>query len=350
MDHKKIAIFSDLHLGVHQNSDFWLSVANKWADWYISELKSHNITDIIFGGDFFHYRDEISVKTLNFAKDFLNKFKDFNIIMITGNHDAWYKDTSEINSLSIFKGIPNLNVCDKIYTEYINDRAFTFCPWGIKIDDIPKSDVIIGHFELENFKMNAYKVCDHGDDPDILIEKAPLIFSGHFHTRDEKYFSNKSKIIYVGNPFEMDFGDSGQVKGFYILDTSDLNYTFHTNDVTPKHIKVFLSKIIVETDVNNFFKTVISNNIIKLIIDKNINTEHLDLLVAKLLSFKPCDLRIDYDVNYNKVKFSEDGEYDLSGIDIIEAVNEFINLLDIENKSEVIKYTTDLYKKSIDKV
>ena len=35
----KTAIFSDLHLGVHQNSDFWLSVANKWADWYITELK-----------------------------------------------------------------------------------------------------------------------------------------------------------------------------------------------------------------------------------------------------------------------------------------------------------------------
>ena len=108
----------------------------------------------------------------------------------------------------------------------------------------------------------------------------------------------------------MDFGDSGQTKGFYILDTKDLNYTFYENTLTPKHIKVFLSKLITEKDVIEVFKTVISNNIIKLIIDKNINTEHLDLLVAKLLSYKPCDLRIDYDVNYNKVKFSEEGEYE----------------------------------------
>ena len=350
MHYKKIAIFSDLHLGVHQNSDFWLSIANKWANWYITELKSYGITDIIFGGDFFHYRDEISVKTLNFAKDFLDKFEDFNITMITGNHDAWYKDTSEINSLSILKGSSNLKIYDKLVTDNISGKSFTFCPWGTKIDDIPESDVVVGHFELENFKMNAFKICDHGDDPDVLIQKAPLIFSGHFHTRDEKNFKNKSKIVYVGNPFEMDFGDSGQTKGFYILDTNDLSYTFHTNNITPKHIKVFLSKLITEKDVINFFETVVSSNIIKLIIDKNINTEHLDLLVAKLLSYKPCDLRIDYDVNYNKVKFSEEGEYDLSGIDIIEAVNEFINLLDIENKSEVVKYTTDLYKKSIDKV
>ena len=75
----KIAIFSDIHLGVHQNNDFWLGIANKWADWYIKELKDKNITDIIFCGDFFHYRDEISVKTLNFAKDLLDMFKDFKI-------------------------------------------------------------------------------------------------------------------------------------------------------------------------------------------------------------------------------------------------------------------------------
>ena len=111
---KKVAIFSDIHLGVHQNSDFWLGVANQWSDWYIEDLKSKGISDIIFCGDFFHYRDEISVKTLNFAKDFLDKFSDFNITMITGNHDAWYKDTSEINSLSILRGYSNLTVYDKM--------------------------------------------------------------------------------------------------------------------------------------------------------------------------------------------------------------------------------------------
>ena len=104
----KVAIFSDIHLGVHQNNDFWLGISSKWADWYIQELKEKNITDIIFCGDFFHYRDEISVKTLNYAKDFLDKFKDFKITMITGNHDAWYKETSEINIFTL-KDLFNCN-------------------------------------------------------------------------------------------------------------------------------------------------------------------------------------------------------------------------------------------------
>ena len=192
--------------------------------------------------------------------------------------------------------------------------------------------------------MNSFKICDHGDNPEDLAQKAPLVFSGHFHLRAKRNFGN-SEIIYVGNPYEMDFGDSMQSKGFYILDINDLSYEFVDNTLTPKHVKVYLSKLITEKDPISYFNNVIAGNIIKLIIDKNINSEHMDLLVTKLATYKPCDIRIDYDVNYNKVKFSEEGDFDLSGVDIIEAITEFVNLLDIDNKSEVVKYTTDLYNR-----
>ena len=344
----KVAIFSDIHLGVHQNSDFWLGVANQWSDWYIEELQSKGIKDIIFCGDFFHYRDEISVKTLNFSKDFLDKFEDFNITMITGNHDAWYKDTSEINSLSILKGYKNITVYDKLTQCTINGKKVTFCPWGTQLKDIPKSDLVFGHFELENFQMNSYKVCDHGDSPETLADKAPLIFSGHFHLRANKQFNN-SEIVYVGNPYQMDFGDAGQTKGYYTLDLENLSYDFYENNVTPNHIKLFLSKIIVQKDPEKYFREQVTNNIIKFIVDKNVNSEHMDLLVTKLSSYKPCDIRIDYDANYNKVQFAEENDFDLSGIDMIEAITEFINMLDIDNKSEVAKYTTELYTRSIDR-
>lgn len=75
----------------------------------------------------------------------------------------------------------------------------------------------------------------------------------------------------------------------------------------------------------------------------------MDLLVTKLASYKPSDIRIDYDANYNKVQFAEDNEFDLSGVDMSEAITEFINMLDIDNKSEVAKYTTELYNRSVDR-
>ena len=103
LNSKRIGFFSDLHIGLHQNSEKWHDVTFSWAKWFSAQLKSQKITELIFGGDFFHYRDEINVKSLHFTNDVLDLFKDFEIVMIPGNHDAYYKDNSTVHSLSILK-------------------------------------------------------------------------------------------------------------------------------------------------------------------------------------------------------------------------------------------------------
>ena len=341
----KIAIFSDLHLGVHQNSNFWLDQSVDWIKWFVDDLKKKEITTIIFCGDFFHYRDEVSLVTLDTAQKILELLKDFNIFMITGNHDCYYKDTSEVNSLSLFKGWRNITVFDTMTTVENADRRFTFCPWGTKVSSIPTSDAVFGHFELKNFKMTPSMICDSGDEAEELAVKAPLIISGHFHLRDEKQVQG-SKIVYVGNPFQMDFNDSMQTKGYYMLDTNTLKYEFVENDNTPKHIYIYLSKLITLKDVKSKFESIIPNNIVKLIIDKNISTDHLDALVAKMTTYTPNDLHVDYDINYKKIKVNDDDNIDLSGVDIAKAIEEFVNLMDINNKKEVVEYTVNLYNRS----
>ena len=42
----KVAIFSDLHLGVHQNSSFWIDVALNWVKWFKQDLHNKGIKDI----------------------------------------------------------------------------------------------------------------------------------------------------------------------------------------------------------------------------------------------------------------------------------------------------------------
>jgi DNA repair exonuclease SbcCD nuclease subunit len=347
MINNNIAIFSDLHLGVHQNSNFWFDISIDWVKWFVEDLKKRKIDSIVFCGDFFHHRDEVSLTTLDTSYQIINYLKDFNIYMITGNHDCYYKDNSEVNSLSIFKGWKNVKVFDTLYSfeNFQSEKLITFCPWGTKIEDIPKSDIIFGHFELKNFKMNAHKICEDGQDPIVLAEKAPLIFSGHFHLKDEKKIKN-SNIIYVGNPFEMDFGDSYQKKGYYILNLDTCKYEFVEAGFTPKHIRIYLSKLIKLTDLDKNLSSFLPNNIIKLVIDKNISTYHLDALVAKLQNFKPSDLHVDYDINYNKLKVGADVGVDLSGVDICKAIEEFVNLLEINNKKEIIDYTIDLYNRA----
>jgi DNA repair exonuclease SbcCD nuclease subunit len=341
----RVAIFSDLHLGVHTNSSEWHNYAVEWANWFKDECKRNNIKDIIFCGDWHHNRSEISVNTLQVSADILDILSEFNLIAITGNHDLYYKHRTDVNSLSIFKKRKNVTILNTSETVEAFDRTITFCPWNTDVKSIPKSDVIFGHFEIETFKMNTYKVCEEGVKVKDLLSKSSLIISGHFHTRHNKKFS-KGTILYTGNPFQMDFGDTNNQKGYYILDFDTLEYEFTPNNISPKYNKISLSDLV---EAGNFTPIIINkicNNIIKLKVDMNISQQDMDILLKKLSLLKPEVLTVDYDINFNRLIDDTDNKEDLSGIDIPQAIEEFVNLLEIKNKKEIIDYTLGLYEKS----
>ena len=340
----RVAIFSDLHLGVHSNSADWHNYAIEWANWFKDECKRKNIKDLIFCGDWHHNRSEISVNTLQVSADILDILSDFNIIAITGNHDMYYKHRTDVNSLSIFKKRKNVTILNNPETIEAFDRTITFCPWNTNIKDVPKSDVLFGHFEIETFKMNSYKVCEEGLKIKDLLNKSSLIISGHFHTRHLKKFG-KGTILYVGNPFQMDFGDVGNVKGYYTLNLDTVEYEFTPNNVSPQYKKVSLSELVREGSITDDTIRNFTNNIVKLKVDMNISQSDMDILLNKLSLLKPDSLTVDYDINFNRLIDNTDNKEDLSGIDIPQAIEEFVNLLEIKNKKEIIKYTLGLYEK-----
>lgn len=340
MSSSKYAIFTDLHLGVHQNSSTWHSIALKWADWFVGELEEKGIKDILFLGDFFHSRSEISVNTIHASSELLTRFTGFNLHMVVGNHDSYYKQKSDIHSLSILSGYPNVKIYDRTSTIIIADKKVTFCPWGFEYSDIKKSDIIFGHFEIESFKMNAHKLCEVGVKPKELLNKSNLIFSGHFHLNEEREYDN-GKIIYVGSPFQLDFGERESKKGYYILDFNDLSYTFYKNEVTPIHKRLLVSEILDGDDINEDIREVISNNFVKLVVDKQIDQKILDKIIHNCSSLSPLSLLVDPLINFEVTNELKDS--DLSGIDISKAIVEFVNLLDIKEKEDVIKHTLFLY-------
>ena len=92
----------------------------------------------------------------------------------------YYKHRTDVNSLSIFKKRKNVTILNNPETIEAFDRTITFCPWNTNIKDVPKSDVMFGHFEIETFKMNSYKVCEEGLKVKDLLSKSKLIISGTF--------------------------------------------------------------------------------------------------------------------------------------------------------------------------
>ena len=342
---KKIGFFSDLHIGIHQNSEKWHDVAFEWGKWFAAELRKQRITKLIFGGDFFHYRDEINVKSLHFANRLLDLFNGFEIIMIPGNHDAYYKDNSNIHSLSILNNRTNITIIDKPTTITLLNKRVGFCPWGTPLKKIPKCELLIGHFEIQNFNFNSFKICDSGIESCDLLLKSQLIFSGHFHKRQRRKYSN-GEIIYAGNPFQMDFNDIQDQKGFYVLDFNgkNINYTFIENNISPIHIKVNLSEL-------DRLKSIAKQNgwsklAIKIIIDKDIKTNLLDKIIASINFEAPFSLVTDYLQKFtigDNIKLTNE----LGDLNIKQCIIEYIESLDIENKNNVITKTVHFYNKFI---
>ncbi len=340
----KVAIFSDLHLGVHSNSSDWHNYAVEWALWFRDECRSKGIKDLIFAGDWHHNRSEISVNTLQISADILDILSEFNLIAITGNHDIYYKHRTDVNSLSIFKNRKNVTVLEKYETLEAFDKKISFCPWNTSTKDIEESDLIVGHFEIETFKMNTYKTCEEGVKVKDLLKKSELVISGHFHTRHEKKFG-AGTILYVGNPFQMDFGDAGNQKGYHILDLDTMEYEFFANNISPNYNKISLSDMVQAGEITPIIRAKFTNNIVKVKIDMNISQEDMDILQRVLANLKPEVLTYDYDINFNRILDSKEDIEDLSGVDIEQAIEEFINSLEPSNKKAIIEYTLGLYER-----
>jgi DNA repair exonuclease SbcCD nuclease subunit len=336
----KVLFFSDLHLGVHQNSQTWHKICLDLAEWIDSVMKTKGLDTIFFAGDAFHDRHEIGVNTLHVAKKFFDVLKDYDIHMIPGNHDAFLSSTVEVNSIEILSR-ENIHVYTSPTTISVGNKSVTFCPWKTDIKNLEPVDMLIGHFEIPNFRMNAHKICDHGDSSVNLLEKADAVITGHFHFREQRNYE-QGYVLYLGSPYEMDFGDRDQQKGVSIINFDDLSdVLFVENDVTPKHYRLKISELVQKKYQN--LPSLIKNNIISVYVDTKLDTLTLDLLISKLTQYGPLQFRTEFNV-LDTAQISTKDVKKLS-IDIETAFREFTEHVETRaTKQEVLDRCLELYK------
>ena len=73
-------------------------------------------------------------------------------------------------------------------------------------------------------------------------------------------------------------------------------------------------------------------------------SDEADFVIQKLIKFQPRTFNVDYAINFNKFSADTD-DCDLSGVDIATAIEEFVSVLEIDDKNDIIDYTLELYKK-----
>lgn len=349
---ENVLLFSDLHIGNNSNSTSYHKICIDYSLWLKQKAIENNINTFLFLGDFFHDREEINLLSLNTANEFLQNLKEFNIILIVGNHDCYYKDNAEIHSLSIFNQWKNIIVVDQLTVFDYLDKKIALLPWGFEFEKVPFNiDYCFGHLTIESFRINKIKICEKSNESiksaDVL-EKIKKVFSGHFHIRSKKDYNNGS-ILYIGNTFEQNWSDYEEKKGIEIFNFVTGDTKFIENDFSPKHIKLHLSKILSkDQDELQILKTKFKNNFTKLIIDEDIDMQKLSIISDKLANLKPLEFNSEFLVE-NDIKNAND--FDSVEIEMELLLTEYINNLEIHNnKDKILKETLNLYQKALKEV
>ena len=204
---KKAAIFTDIHFGLKSNSTLHNEDCLAFVKWATAKARAEGCETCLFLGDWHNNRSTINIVTLNFSLQALEHLNDNfeRVYFIPGNHDLYYRDKRDIQSVEFAKHLPNVQICN----DWFSDGNVTIAPWLCGDDHKRlaklKGQYLFGHFELPGYLMNArVEMPDHGEIQREHLSGFGHVFTGHFHKRQ-----TKKNITYIGNAFPHNYADAG---------------------------------------------------------------------------------------------------------------------------------------------
>ncbi len=301
----KIAIITDTHYGARKGSKYLHDYFELfYKNIFFPNLEKYNIKTVLHLGDAFDSRKSIDYQSLDWAKRVVfDPLKKYDVHMIIGNHDCYYKNTNQTNSPDLLlKDYPNVKTYSDPQIVKIGDSDILFIPWICseneektrKLIQNSKTKIAVGHLELSGFSAYKGHLMEDGMDSNIF-DKFERVFSGHYHTR-----SNNGKIFYLGNPYEMFWNDVNDKRGFHIFDTETLELISIDNPY-----KLFYNIYYEDTNYRLFDSTEYENKIVKVIVRKKTKPKDFEKFIDKLYSAGVQDLKI---IENFEVQISEDFE------------------------------------------
>jgi hypothetical protein len=157
-----------------------------------------------------------------------------------GNHDLYYREKREINSMEYIRNIPNIHLVN----EWLVEDDVAIIPWIVedewkKIEQM-KQKYVFGHFELPYFKMNAMvEMPDVGGIKTDHFGNCGMVFSGHFHKRQQI-----KNVTYMGNAFPHNYADAwDDDRGMMILEYGGQPKYINWPDM-PRYVTIKISQLL----------------------------------------------------------------------------------------------------------
>jgi hypothetical protein len=175
--------------------------------WATAKALEEGCETAFFLGDWHNHRASINIVTLNYSLQALEHLSaNFSTVyFIPGNHDLYYRDKRDVQSVEWAKHLPNLVICN----DWVQSGDVVVAPWLVGDDHKRLAKMsgkyLFGHFELPGYLMNAMvEMPDHGSVRREDLSGFEHVYTGHFHKRQ-----TKNNVTYIGNCFPHNFADAG---------------------------------------------------------------------------------------------------------------------------------------------
>ena len=339
----KVAIITDTHYGCKKGSKYIHDYFELfYNNVFFPALKEHNVETVIHMGDAFDSRKSIDYQSLEWSKRVVfEPLKKYDVHMIIGNHDTYYKNTNSINSPQLLlQTYSNIKTYSEPTEINVGGLKVLLLPWinyeneekTLKMIQKTSSKVAMGHLECQGFRVNRQLVMEHGLDSNIF-KNFTKVFSGHYHTR-----SNNGCVFYLGNPYEMYWTDVNDTRGFHIFDTETLEHTPINNPY-----KLFYNIYYEDTPHQMFDATEYQNKIVKVIVRKKSKPKDFEKFIDKLYSVGVQELKI---IENFEIQESEDFKVD-EDENTLSILNRYIDDSEFDFDKSVIKnILQDLYQQA----
>ena len=339
----KVAIITDTHYGARKGSKYLHDHFELfYKNIFFPSLKKYGVETVIHMGDAFDSRKSIDYQSLEWSKRVVfDPLKKYDVHMIIGNHDTYYKNTNSVNSPELLlQTYSNIKTYSDPTEVNIGGLNILLIPWinqeneakTLKLIEKTTCRCAMGHLEFQGFRVNRQLIMEHGLESK-LFEKFFKVYSGHYHTR-----SDNGKIFYLGNPYEMYWTDVNDTRGFHIFDTETLEHTPINNPY-----KLFYNIYYEDTPYQLFDATEYEDKIVKVIVRKKSKPKDFEKFIDKLYSAKVQELKIveNFDIIENEDFQIEEEESTIS------ILNRYIEESEFEFDKTIVKSIfQDLYKQA----
>lgn len=289
-----IAVHGDTHAGARDDNDFYIKHHDQFYDEvFYPTIEQYGITDIFHVGDLLDKRRVINVKTIKSLKEHcllpaLKGGRRWHQNL--GNHDIYLKTTRELSAVvELFEAYeslyPNFNIIRNPTELTVKGVPVLVMPWIVPSEEERfgeflsnvRSKICIGHFELAGFQLMKNVVMKSGMNSDLLSQ-FDVVLTGHYHIG-----SMMKNIMYIGSPFQMNFGDTDDTKRFVLFDLKTYDLHIIKNN---KHIFRVIHYDN-STDIDEFDYDSLNNVNVKVIVVEKDDPKSFEKFYKRVVEAKP---------------------------------------------------------------